>query len=50
MLKPARMEKIVRSMSSVLGCPLTIKVPSTLGCLPDPPCVQFAWCLLIGVC
>lgn len=26
MLKPARMEQIVRSMSSVLSCPLTIKV------------------------
>ena len=26
MLKPARMEKIVRSMSSILSCPLTIKV------------------------
>lgn len=26
MLKPGRMEKIVRSMSSILSCPLTIKV------------------------
>lgn len=32
MLKPARMEKIVRSMSSVLSCPLTIKVPSIHCC------------------
>ena len=28
MLKPVRMEKIVRSMSSILSCPLTIKVRS----------------------
>ena len=38
MLKPVRMENIVRSMSSILSCPLTIKV--SFGCSDECGCAN----------
>jgi hypothetical protein len=42
LLKPQRMEQIVRSMSSLLSCPLTFKMRKVRGC-PEFECCYEVW-------